>query len=147
MAITSKWYSLGLAGQFGSAPVNWTADTIKVGLVTASYTPAQDTDQFWTTPVANEITGTGYTAGGATLAGKSVGAVIATHTVPLIASASSWTTASFTCRYAVVYKSTGTNGTSPLLGWVDFGSNETVASGTFAINWDAVQGVLQLTAS
>lgn len=149
MAITAHWYTLALskAAQNALFAASWTADTINVGLVTATYTPAQDTDSFWSTPQANEITGTGYTAGGAALAGKSVGAVTGTHEIPLLASATSWTNASFTCRYAVIYRSTGTAATSPLLGWVDFGANETVASGTFTINWDATNGVLALTAS
>lgn len=81
------------------------------------------------------------------LAGKSIGGVTGSHEIPLIASNAVWTTASFTCRYAVIYRSTGTAATSPLLGYVDFGSNETVASGTFTIAWDATNGVLALTAS
>lgn len=146
MAISSYWYTLAIAGQYGSAPVNWTADTIKVALVTSVYTPGRDTDQFFSTPAANEITGAGYTAGGVTLTGKSVGAVIPTNAIPLLASPSSWTNATFTCRYAIVYKSTGVNGTSPLMGYVDFGGNETVTSGTFTLTWDAVNGVLKVIA-
>lgn len=116
-------------------------------MITSSYTPAQDTDSFWSTPQANEITGTGYSAGGVALAGKSIGGVTGSHEIPLIASNASWSTASFTCRYAVVYRDTGTAGTSPLLGWIDFGGNETVASGTFSIVFDPSNGVLALTAA
>lgn len=149
MAITSHWYTLALskAAQNTLFSASWTADTINCALVTATYTPAQDTDSFWSTPQANEITGTGYSAGGVTLGTKSIGAVTGTHEIPLIAANAVWTTASFTCRYAVVYRSTGTASTSPLLGWVDFGSNETVASGTFTVQWDASNGVLALSAS
>lgn len=148
MAITSKVYTLALTKSASNALFNasWVADTINCALVTATYTPAQDTDSFWSTPQANEITGTGYSAGGNTLTGKSVGAVTGSHEIPLIAANTSWTTASFTCRYAVIYRSTGTASTSPLIGWVDFGSNETVASGTFALNFDASNGVVALSA-
>ena len=147
MAITAFWYTPGLSSGFGASPINWTADTIKVALATSAYTPNQDTHQFFSTPAANETTGTGYTAGGVTLTGKSVGSIIATHTVPLLAAPSTWTAASFTARYAIVYKSTGTNATSPLLGYTDFGSDEVVASGNFTITWDNTQGVLKLTAN
>lgn len=58
---------------FLAAKVNWDSDTIKMALVTSSYTPNLGTDEFWTTPQADELAnGSGYTTGGATLAGKSV---------------------------------------------------------------------------
>lgn len=53
------------------------------------------------------------------------------------ASDAQWTSASFTARIAVVYKDTGTNSTSPLIIYVDFGGDETVSSGTFTIQWDS----------
>ena len=46
-------------------------DTIKVLLVTSAYTPDQDTHTKHS-DVTNEVSGTGYTAGGATLANKSL---------------------------------------------------------------------------
>lgn len=48
--------------------INWASHTIKVALMSSSYTPNLATDAFWSNISANEITGTGYTAGGATLA-------------------------------------------------------------------------------
>lgn len=46
-------------------------DTIKVMLLTSSYTPDLDHD-FVDDVSANEVSGTGYTAGGATLASKAI---------------------------------------------------------------------------
>jgi hypothetical protein len=46
--------------------------TIKVALVTG-YTPDRDAHDYWDDVVANEESGTGYTAGGATLANTTVG--------------------------------------------------------------------------
>lgn len=148
MSITSHVYTLALskAAQNTLFTTSWSADTIMCAL-TSGYTPAQDTDSFWSTPQANEITGTGYSAGGVALSGKSVGGVTGTHEIPLIASSASWTSASFSATYAVVYRSTGTAGTSPLIAWVNFGGTETVSSGTFTINFDATNGVVALTAS
>ena len=138
---------LGLVSTTAARRVDWTGDTIKVALATSSYTPDQDAHDFYddlTNEVAN---GSGYTTGGATLGSKSTSYDSASNETRLIAAASSWTTASFTARYAVVYKDTGVAGTSPLLGYVDFGGDETVSSGTFTITWDATSGVLKITAS
>ncbi|NCV21338.1 MAG: hypothetical protein EBV45_05235 [Chloroflexi bacterium] len=126
--------------------MDWVTDTIKVALCTSSYTPNQDTHNYYS-DITNEITGTGYTAGGATLGTKSTNYDATSNTLSLRAAASTWSSATFTCRYAVVYKDTGTSSTSPLLGYVDFGGNESVTSGTFTITWDATDGVLKITAS
>jgi hypothetical protein len=115
--------------------------------MTSSYTPSQDTDQFWSGINSNEISGTGYSAGGISLSGKSVGTVVSPHEIPLLASNISWTTSTFSTNFAVVYKSTGTPSTSPLMGYVDFGGAESVTSGTFALNFDPTNGVLALQAT
>lgn len=47
------------------------SDTLKVALVTASYVPDVDTHQYYD-DVTDEISGTGYTAGGKTLTGKTI---------------------------------------------------------------------------
>ena len=149
MPATAKWYGKALSGQYGTTAANrvdWSGDTIKVALCTSTYTPNQDTHDFFD-DITNEVSGTGYTAGGATLSSKSVNYDSATNVTSLRAGASSWTGATFTCRYAVVYKSTGTASTSPLIGYVDFGGDETVSSGTFTITWDVTDGVMKITAS
>lgn len=144
MSFSGHWYTLSAAGQWGGSPVNWLTDTIKVGLLTPSYPVSQDTHQFWSDVQANEISGTGYVSGGTTLTGRAIGAVIPPHTVPLLASATNWPNASFTAHYAVIYKDTGNANQSPLMGWVDFGSDQSVSAGTFIIQWDVTNGVLAL---
>jgi hypothetical protein len=149
MPASAKWYGLGIKGQYGSTSasrVDWANDTIKVALCTSTYTPNQDTHQYFS-DVTNQISGTGYTAGGAALAGKTVNYDTASNVISLRASASSWTTATFTARYAVIYKDTGSSATSPLLGYVDFGGDETVSTGTFTITWDPNDGALKITAA
>lgn len=148
MAVTAKWFARALEGQYGATAarrVDWASDTVKVALTTSGYTPDQDAHDFFN-DVTNEVSATGYTAGGAALGSKTVSYDTATNETRLDAADVSWTAASFTCRYAVVYKDTGTASTSPLLGYVDFGGDETVASGTFTIAWDST-GVLKITAS
>lgn len=48
--------------------IKWTTDTIKMALMGSGYTPALSTDHHWSDISANETTGTGYTAGGNTMA-------------------------------------------------------------------------------
>jgi len=151
MPVTSLWYGKALEGQYSGTSarrVDWANDTIKVALCTSSYTPNQDTHTYYS-DITNEVSssGTGYTTGGASLSGKSVNYDASSNVLSLRASASSWSSATFTCRYAVVYKDTGSGATSPLLGYVNFGGDETVTSGTFTITWDATDGVLKITAS
>jgi hypothetical protein len=119
-------------------------DTIKVALVGAAYTPDIDTHDFWDDVSANESSGTGYTAGGTTLANPAVTVVTASDLGKFDADDVSWTISSaLSARYAVLYKSTGVAGTSPLIGYVDFGSTTSIGSGTLAITWSA-SGILTL---
>jgi len=108
--------------------------------------PDQDAHDYFN-DITNELTTTGgYTAGGVTLTLTTASYDAATNEVRLDATDAQWTSASFTARYAIVYKSTGTAATSPLICYVDFGGDETVSSGTFTIVWDST-GVAKITVS
>jgi hypothetical protein len=121
----------------GSTPIVWTTATIKTALTTATYTPNQDTHHFFS-DITNEVTGTGYTAGGTTLTttgGTSYDT--ATDQIRLDATDASWTTSTLTARDAVVWCDTaGASTTDPVIGWVNFGADVSTTAGTFAITWD-----------
>ncbi len=133
MTVTATPYGQALI-HLGNARFNFASDTFNVLLTTSSYTPNVDTHDYLD-DITNEIVGTGYTAGGETLTGLAWTYDTATNTAKLIADATVWSTASFTCRRAVVYKDTGVAATSPLLSYVDFGIDESPASIDFVINW------------
>ena len=116
--------------------VDLEADTIKTMLLTGthSFTAANNVKG---DIVGNEISGTGYTTGGETLAGK---AVTQAATTKWDATDEAWTSASFTAAHAVIYDSTATDN---LIASIDFGGNQTVSSGTFTIQWDA-NGIITL---
>lgn len=141
---TTKTYGSLIAKAFNKE-VDFDSDTIKVALLSSSYTPNQDTDDYWNDVSAYEVTGTGYTAGGATLANKSVTYTSGTNVTKFDADDVSWTSSTITARYAVIYDSTGTASTSALIGYVDFGSNQSSSSGTFSIVWDSA-GIFTTTA-
>lgn len=186
---------------------DYLTDTIKVMLTTSSYTPNRDTHET-KNDITNEISGTGYTAGGVTLASKTITytaadswataranstayavgdvvrpaagnahlyrAIIAgtsagsPPTFPTVsgqtvtdggvtwaeigsgitvvdAADPQWTTATFTARYAVVYRDSGTATTSPLL-WLMEAMDDTlttpqdvsVSASTFTIQLSAL---------
>lgn len=117
-------------------------DTIKVALVTSSYTPDQDSHDFFD-DVTNEVSGTGYTAGGASLANKAVTADNTDNEGVFDADDVTWSSSTITARGAVIYKSTGTASTSALIAYLDFGADKSSSSGDFTIQWNS-EGILNL---
>jgi hypothetical protein len=148
--VTAFWFGKAFLSQFGAtagARTDWVGNTIKCSLHTNTYVPAQDTDQFFSA-ATNEISGTGYSAGGVTLTTKTLTYDAASNEARLDADDASWTSATFSARNAVVYNSTpGTAATNPVMGYVNFGaSDQSVSAGTFTIQWDAT-GVLKVTSA
>ena len=132
-----------LKGFDSSAKIDLTTDTIKVALADSGYTPDVDAHDFFN-DITNEETGTGYTAGGATLANKTWAVVGASNVVKFDADDTSWASSTITTRYAIIYKSTGTASTSPLIAVVDFTTDRTSDGGTFLISWNA-SGIFTLS--
>lgn len=117
--------------------VDFDTDTIKVMLTTSTYTPSA-TSHSTKTSVTNEVTGTNYTAGGATLGTVTV--VDSTGTITFDAADTTWTqnAAGFAnARYAVIYKDTGTAATSTLIGYIDFGADKGNVAGDLTLQWNA----------
>lgn len=116
------------------------ADTVKVALVDNTYTIDPDVTTGWNTgsdPFDSEISGTGYTAGGVTLASKAVTQENAADEGKWDAADVSWSSATFTARYAVIWDDTPTSPANPLILVLDFGADRSVTSGTFTIAWHA----------
>lgn len=145
MAVSAKLYGLGLKSM-ASGLMDLSSDTLKVMLCTSSYTPDQDAHQFKSS-VTNEVSGTGYTAGGATLGSVTLTYTAGTNTLAFDAADVTWSTSTITARYAVVYDSTpGTDATDPLICYVDFGADVSSTAGNFTITWDAA-GIATLAAA
>lgn len=124
--------------------VDFDSDTIKVALLSSSYTPDQDAHDYLNDVSTYEVSGTGYTAGGNTLGSKTATYDSANNVVILDAADTTWSSSTITARYAVVYGSTGTASTSPLIGYVDFGSDQSSTNGNFTITWDST-GIVRIT--
>ncbi|MEA2112442.1 MAG: hypothetical protein U9P50_00505, partial [Patescibacteria group bacterium] len=79
------------------------ADTIKVMLLTSTHTTNIDTQIYIDDVSTNEVTGTGYTAGGKALANKAVTQDNANDLGKFDADDVTWSSSTITARYAVIY--------------------------------------------
>lgn len=118
---------------------NLGADTLKVALTNTAPVATN-------TVIANitQITaGTGYTAGGATVTVTASAQTSGTYKLTGNDVVFTATGSMGPFRYVVLYNSTPVNGN--LIGWYDYGSSITLASGeTFTVDFDQVNGILQL---
>ena len=141
--MASRMYGQALAAALNKE-IDWDSDDIRVMLTSAAYAPNQDSHRYLS-DVTGEVTGAGYTAGGAALAGKTLTYDAATNVVVLDANDVTFANSTLTARYAVIYDNTpATAATKPLLGYVDFVSDQSSTNGNFTITWDAT-GIFRIT--
>ena len=144
MAVTISKYNK-LSELLANGAVDLNAVTIKVALVTSSYTFSAAHDE-WADASTNEVaTGDGYTTGGATLGSPTL--VEASGTTTFDAADVTWTALTKTFRRAVAYVSGSAFGlTNPVLFSVlfdDSPADVSVAGIDFKLVWHA-SGILTL---
>ena len=143
MAVSAKLYG-NFFNSLGNKEIDLNSDTFKVMLCTSTYTPDQDLHNY-KDDVTNEVTGTGYTAGGATILNPAFSYTTGTNVFKWDGDDVSWASSTITARYAVIYDDTpATDATKPLIGYVDFGADVSSSSGTFSITWSA-SGIFTVT--
>lgn len=104
--------------------------TYRMMLCSSAYTPNKDHDR--RDDVTNEVSGTGYTAGGAACT-VSVTADPANDRTVISISEPTWPASTITARYGVVYRLRGGAASADeLVATLDFGANITSTGGTFA---------------
>jgi len=146
-AVTHLMYYSSIKGQWDGTTngvFNLTADTIKTAAATNTYTVNQDTHAFFS-DITNEVTGTNYTAGGATLTSPTV--TRSTGTVTFDAADVVWTQSAggfSNARKFPVYRSTGTASTSRLFSVVTADADVGNVTGDLTIQWN-VSGIAQWT--
>lgn len=104
--------------------------TYNIALYTSLASLNQSTTAYTTT---NEISGTGYTAGGKTLTITQVPVADSSNNTAYISFANvTWNPANFTARAALIYNST----TGAAVAVLDFGSDKTnTSAGTFTVTF------------
>lgn len=119
---------------------NLGSDTLKIAL-TNSAPSSSNTVLANITQIAN---GNGYTTGGATVTITASSQTSGTYKLVGDDVVFTATGSMGPFRYAVLYNDTATN--DELIGWVDYGSSITLASGeTFTIDLDQSGGILTIT--
>jgi len=104
-------------------------------LVDSSYDEAagKDAHEDRADVTANEISGTGYTSGGANTT-VTVTADDANDRVDIDFSDVSFTNATITAAGGIIYKSTGTAATDTVIAFLDFGGDVSSTNGTFTVS-------------
>jgi hypothetical protein len=133
-----------LSEQIGEAVHNFASHTFKLALAAAANAPVASN-----TILANitQIAATGgYTAGGYTLTGvgytETSGTATLAITSPFTITATGGAVGPF--RYLIIYNDTATSPADALVGWLDYGSDLTLADGeSLAIT--SASGVLTVT--
>jgi len=124
---------------FLSGVIDLDTDVMKIALYTSAATLDASTTAYTT---SNEVVGTGYTAGGNTLTGATISSSGTTAFVDF--SDTSWTSATFTARGALIYDSSKSDKAVAVL---DFGADKTTTAGTFTIVFpanDATNAIIRI---
>ena len=111
----------------GAQDLGTSGNTLKIALYTSSASLGATSSAYSAT---NEVSGTGYTAGGVALSSQAV-AYDATNQVAYFDAADpSWSSATITARGALIYNNTKSNASIAIL---DFGSDYSSSNGTFQV--------------
>ena len=125
-----------LAKHLAKADIDFDTATMKVMLVSAVPSGANQDAWVFRSDVTNEVTGSGYTAGGIaqafTLDALGANAQTVTYT-----SGVNWPTSTITAVGAIIYQNVGSAATDKLLHFVDFAGSVVSTGGTFTLNYSA----------
>ncbi len=132
--MAGTWHFYGPAiEKIAEGSIDLDTDTFKIMLTTSSYTPNQDTHDF-RDDVTNEVSGTGYTTGGATLSGFSGAYDTGSNQYRVAWTSPTWSTATITARTAVIYKSRGgASSADELVAYCTEAGDVSSTAGTFTV--------------
>ena len=117
----------------GTTTTTGTGNTFKIALYTSSATMSASTTAYATT---NEVSGTGYTAGGNTL--TNVDPTTSGTTALTDFADTTWSSSTITARGALIYNSSTTAGSANrAVAVLDFGADKTSTSGDFTVQFPA----------
>lgn len=119
---------------------DFTTATFKIALYTSSATLSASTTAYSAT---NEVSGTGYTAGGNTL--TVVAPTTSGTTAYVDFNDTTWSSATITARGALIYNSTAAG--NPAVAVLDFGADKTSTAGDFTVSFptaDASNAIIRI---
>lgn len=121
----------------GTVTADFNGGAVKLALITSAHTPSYTGDNYFASLSALQVTaGTAYVDGGAALPGVSVTtstsmAIFKATTLTFATDAAGFATA----RWGAIYVATGNTATSPVVAWVDLGSDRQNTAGPLLIYW------------
>lgn len=129
--MASLIYNRGLE-LWARGSIDFDTDTFRWMLTTSAYSEDKDAHDF-RNDVTNEVTGTGYTAGGA-VATVTVNLDTANDRVDVTLGGVNWPSSTITARKAVLYKARGgVSSADELVAVNDFGADVSTTAGTFTL--------------
>jgi hypothetical protein len=142
---TFKEELLGGYHSFNASGDTPAGSAFKIALFTNSASLGTTTTAY---AASNEVSGTGYSAGGEAL--TNTGVAKSTVTSYTDFSDVSWTSSSFTARGCLIYNSSSISGltSNAAVAVIDFGGDKTVSSGTFTIQFptnDSSDAIIRIT--
>lgn len=119
------------------ADIDFDTATFKVLLVSSIPTEANLDAWANRSDVTNEITGTGYTAGGITQAFTldALDTINNRQPISFTDITNGWTASTFSAVGAIIYKNSGLNTTDTLVCFVDFNGTVSCTAGNFSIDY------------
>lgn len=130
--------------QLALQTVNLKTDTLKVALFPATFVADRDAHMHYSDIAAEEVTGTGYDAGGKILTNVDVLKQDDADNVKVQGDDITWPASTITARYAVIYKEGATPEESPLIMCFDFSTAKSSSNGDFTIQW-AADGIFTIS--
>lgn len=114
------------------AALNLEAEDTKIFMITNSSTPNFDTNTAYSSLSANEVSGTGYTAGGVALGATEI--TVSSGTLVYDAADTSWASSTISSARAAVQQAAAV--ANELVVLVNFGADYATTNGTFTIQWN-----------
>jgi len=135
----ANWYTRG-AFEIGSGGTVWTTSSMRVALVTSTYTFSKAHNL--ANQITNEVTGGGYAR--ATIASPTTSENDASTRVEYDATDTAFTNITGTnVNAAIILRTTGSDSTSPLIWYVDF-TAQSPAAADLTLQWSS-SGIAHLT--
>lgn len=132
---------LSFADDVHRGNIDMDTDTFYVMLATSTYTPNQTT-HLKRSDVTNEVSGSGYTAGGQACT-CTVTKDTANKRIDMVFASVTWPTSTITARYAIYYKRRGGLASADeLVAIDDFGADVTTVGATFTLNSTTVRSTV-----
>lgn len=133
MTVTAHFFGKGVLNIW-KKKMDLSTDTLKIALFNSSLDPETNRDVYtqFSDVSADEVNGTGYTAGGVALSNVAVSLDATNHVVKLTADDPAWENATITAHYAIIYDVTAGN---LLIGFVDFGEDKSASAIEFKLDF------------